>query len=227
MKVSPPRSEAELLERARAIAGLSMAELAARLDAPIPAQARRAKGWAGQLVETALGATAGSRPEPDFQRLGIELKTIPVRPDGRPLESTYVCTVPLEAAEVGHWEAAYIRHKLARVLWVPLVGEAGGHPAERRIGAALLWSPDPAEDAVLRADWEELMEQVCLGRVDTLTARHGTALQIRPKAADSHARRRGVGASGAPEAMLPRGFYLRAGFTATLLARRYALGGGQ
>ena len=109
--------------------------------------------------------------------------------------------------------------KLARVLWVPVQGERGIDPAERRLGSAVLWSPDEHEMATLRADWEELMERIALGRVEEITARHGVALQLRPKAADSHARRSGIGRDGAPTETLPRGFYLRASFTAAVLRR--------
>ena len=69
-----PQSEAELLLRAKAIAGLTFAELATELNLPIPRDLKRNKGWVGMLIETALGAQAGSKPEQDFAHLGIELK---------------------------------------------------------------------------------------------------------------------------------------------------------
>ena len=76
---------------------------------------------------------------------------------------------------------------------------------------------------MLRTDWEELMEMVCLGQLHLITAHHGVCLQIRPKAADSQARRWGTGESGDRELTLPRGFYLRPGFTRTILSRHYAI----
>lgn len=222
---APPRSESELLTRARALAGVPLEELAARCGRPLPAEARRAKGWAGELAEALLGATAASRPEPDFTQLGIELKTLPVHRDGRPRESTYVCTVPLEPAGGLRWEDSLVRRKLSRVLWLPVEADPAVPLARRRLGSALLWSPDAGEEAALRADWEELMELVCLGRVEHLSARHGTVLQIRPKAADASARRWGTGETGRRVRTLPRGFYLRASFTGALLRRHYAIPG--
>jgi len=223
MKVSPPTSERELMERARAIAGLSLGELGGRLGSPAPRDARRAKGWAGNLLEAALGATASSRPVPDFERIGVELKTVPVDGGGRPRESTYVCTVPLAGEGGVSWERSNVRRKLARVLWVPLAGATGRPLAARRVGTALLWSPSPEEEAGLRADWEELMDKICLGRLEQLSAHDGTWLQVRPKAAHSRVRRRGVDASGAPAPVLPCGFYLRSAFTAELLRRHYLM----
>lgn len=218
----PPRSESELIERAIAIAGLNIGDLATQFDVPIPKSSTRAKGFAGQLLEMALGANAGSLPEPDFRLIGVELKTIPVSSQGKPLESTYVCTVDLEHERDPHWEQSVVHHKLSRVLWLPIITAPGLPPAERRIGAAVLWSPSPIEYAQLRDDFNELMDFIVLGDVGKLSAHHGQCLQIRPKAADSRARRWGVNEHGVRVKTLPRGFYLRPDFTAAILQRSYA-----
>ncbi len=223
MSAPPPQSEGELMERARDIAGTRLSEIAKRHGVAIPKRSTHAKGWTGTLLETALGATAASLPEPDFQVIGVELKSVPVRADGRPRESTYICSVPMPGGAVPVWRGSNVRLKLARVLWIPVVCEPESSFTERRVGAPLLWSPSPQEEAALRADWEELMDIVCLGRVDAITARHGTHLQIRPKAANAAARRRSVGETGAPTQTLPRGFYLRASFTAAIFRQHYAL----
>ena len=73
------------------------------------------------------------------------------------------------------------------------------------------------------ADWEELMDRVVVGHVDDITARDGTHLQIRPKAASSRSRRRAVGPDGGMQERMPRGFYLRAAFTRAVLARHFEL----
>ncbi len=220
-RATPPTDEAELLARADALAGLPLARLAARYGLRAPPDLRRDKGWIGLLVETALGATASSRAEPDFPHLGVELKTLPVRADGRPHESTYVCTAPLDGSLAARWEDAWVRHKLARVLWVPIVGEPGTAPGERVVGAPLLWSPSPEEEATLRADWEALTESLALGELWQIDARKGEALQLRPKAARADDHTWTIDADGEWAAANPRGFYLRARFTRALLARHY------
>ena len=222
---SPPRSERELQARARDLAGLSLAEIAKARGWPVPGSSRSGKGWPGQLVENALGASAGSLPEPDFQLIGVELKTIPVDARGRPRESTYVCSVPLDGGTSPRWEDSNVRRKLARVLWIPLLCEDGSEIGERRVGSPLLWSPAAAEEEALRSDWEEIMDLVCLGRVDEISAHLGTCLQVRPKAANARSRRWATGATGARTRTLPRGFYLRTGFTAVLLESAYHLTG--
>lgn len=223
MTRGPPKDESELLSRAGRLAGLSLAQLATELGASVPQDLRRAKGFVGGLIERALGASAGSRALPDFPELEIELKTLPVDRTGAPLESTFVCTIPLTEIGDVEWADSRVRRKLSRVLWVPVEGERSIAVAERRIGQALLYQLTEADEAQLRQDWEELAGLIGRGHVESLTGHLGKSLQIRPKAAHSRARRVGFDAEGVPFAALPRGFYLRASFTRALLERHYAL----
>jgi len=218
---APPLTEADLLANAEQIAGSTLGELAARLDLTVPASLQAAKGWVGQLLEQCLGATAASLPEPDFQHIGVELKTLPINRQGQPQESTYVCTVPLLDNTGLQWETSWVRRKLQRVLWVPVEADTTLPLATRRIGMALLWTPSPQQEAVLKQDWEELMELIVTGQLEQISAHHGTWLQIRPKAANARALCTTFDESGAPTETLPRGFYLRPVFTRTLLTLHY------
>lgn len=221
--LNPPESEQILLAQAQKLAGYTLGELAALARLPIPKDLKRDKGWIGVLLELWLGASAGSKPEQDFAALGIELKTIPVDRFGRPLETTFVCVAPLTGNTGVTWETSHVRHKLKRVLWVPVEGERQIPLAERHIGTPLLWAPSEEEEQQLRQDWEELMDLIVLGQVERITARHGEVLQLRPKAANSKALTNAFGADGAPTLTLPRGFYLKKNFTAALLARHFSL----
>jgi DNA mismatch repair protein MutH len=221
--LSPPSSEIQLLQQAQRLAGFSLGELAAMAGLPIPQDLKRDKGWIGMLLELWLGASAGSKPEQDFAALGVELKTIPIDSLGKPLETTFVCVAPLTGNTGVTWETSHVRHKLKRVLWVPVEGERQIPLAERRVGAPLLWSPDEDEEHQLRLDWEELMDMIVLGQVERITARHGEVLQLRPKAANSKALTEAIGARGEPILTLPRGFYLKKNFTGALLARHFLL----
>ncbi|MCT8156419.1 DNA mismatch repair endonuclease MutH, partial [Klebsiella aerogenes] len=184
---APPQSQEQLLAQAQRLAGYSLGELAALAGVPIPRDLKRDKGWIGILLEIWLGASAGSKPEQDFAALGVELKTIPIDRQGRPLETTFVCVAPLTGNSGVTWESSHVRHKLQRVLWIPVEGEREIPLAQRRVGAPLLWTPDEEEDRQLRMDWEELMDLIVLGQVERITARHGEVLQLRPKAANSKA----------------------------------------
>lgn len=220
---SPPETEAHLLAQAQRLAGYTLGELAELAGMPTPRDLKRDKGWIGVLLERWLGASAGSKPEQDFAALGVELKTIPIDPLGGPLETTFVCVAPLTGNTGVVWETSHVRHKLKRVLWVPVEGSRTIPLAERRVGSPLLWSPDADEEQQLRQDWEELMDLIVLGQVTRITARHGEVLQLRPKAANSKALTEAIGEHGEPILTLPRGFYLKKNFTRALLARHFAL----
>ncbi len=222
MSVSPPNSEEELLSRARQLAGLTLADLAEKFNQAIPKDTRHAKGWIGQLVETTLGATASSLAEPDFQLIGIELKTLPLTSSGKPKESTYVCTVPLTNLHEQEWSTCWLKRKLQRVLWLPIEADKRIPLATRQIGNAILWSPNEKEQAQLQQDWEELMELVCLGRLEQITSHMGCYLQIRPKAANAKSLTTTLDEEGNTIQTLPRGFYLRPEFTQRILQANYA-----
>jgi DNA mismatch repair protein MutH len=215
--VSPPRDEAELLARACQLAGLTLRELGVRVSQPLPTDPRRAKGWIGLAVEKALGAHGASRAVPDFPDLGIELKTLPVDRRGRPRESTFVCTIDLSEICDTEWHESRVCRKLSRVLWVPVESELGAAFPARRLGQPLLWSPSHAEQEELRFDWEELSGMIGRGEIERVTGHLGKSLQVRPKAANSRARRRYRDDTGVAHRALPRGFYLRPSFTERLL----------
>jgi DNA mismatch repair protein MutH len=219
MRVAPPRCAGELALRADALAGRSLGELACALGVPLPTDSRRGKGVAGQLCERALGASAGSHPVPDFAGLGVELKTVPLAPDGKPRESTFVCSIAALEIDKEEWPSSRVRRKLAHVLWVPI--EAAPVPlARRRFGRARLWQPSPAEEELLRSDWEELAGLIAIGRMGELTAHRGRVLQVRPKAAHARVRAFAPGPDETTLETLPRGFYLRAAFTQRILEAR-------
>jgi DNA mismatch repair protein MutH len=61
------------------------------------------------------------------------------------------------------------------------------------------------------------MELIALGKVDSITARHGEVLQLRPKAANSQTLTESIGPDGQIQLSNPRGFYLKIAFTQQIL----------
>ncbi|MGL5007434.1 MAG: DNA mismatch repair endonuclease MutH [Plesiomonas sp.] len=220
---SIPHSRQALWQRALQLAGYRLGELAAVCGQQVPPNLTRDKGWVGMLIEHYLGACAGSKPEQDFPHLGVELKTIPIDRQGKPLETTFVSVAPLTGTCGVSWETSHVKHKLQCVLWLPIEGERMIPLAERRIGTPLLWTPSKEEETQLRRDWEELMDLIVLGEVENITARHGEVLQLRPKASNSRALTDAIGRDGQLIKTLPRGFYLKKAFTAAILAKHFNL----
>jgi DNA mismatch repair protein MutH len=216
-----PKSEQELMQQAASIAGLTLGELATLNNIQTPENFKREKGWTGQLIELSLGAAAGSKSQQDFAALGIELKTIPIDHSFSPLETTYVCYAHLTDIAGVEWQTSSVKNKLQRVLWVPIDGTRTTPPKDRVIGTPFLWSPSAEQEKQLKMDWEELMDMIALGDVESITAKHGQFLQIRPKAANGQALTDAIGKSGKVIQTRPRGFYLRKDFTRQIIEQQF------
>ncbi|MDP4529469.1 DNA mismatch repair endonuclease MutH [Alkalimonas delamerensis] len=219
--MTPPKNLDELMRRCHALAGLTLGQLAAEANIAVPDNLKQDKGWTGQLLEQLLGASAGSRAEPDFPELGVELKTLPINQQGLPLESTYVCVAPLTGVGQQQWQDSWVCRKLSHVLWLPVLAERSLPVAERVVGRGFLWQPDHEQRQKLQQDWEELMDLIALGGIDQIRGEHGEVLQLRPKAANSKAVTAAIGNEGEPILTLPRGFYLKTGFTRQILAKAF------
>ncbi len=228
MKISTnhsPHSQEELLARAETLAGRTLGSIAQELAEPVPADLRRKKGWVGELFEAYLGASAASRAEPDFPHLGIELKSLPVSQLGKPIESTFVSTIPLREMSETDFVNSRAMKKLARVLWVPYLGERSTQLSSRLVGTPFLWVPDEDQLARLQEDWEMFALYIAQGRISELSGHLGEVLQVRPKGAKGSSRRLAEDQEGIPYLEQPKGFYLRPSFTAELLRQHLLLPG--
>lgn len=217
-KISPPKSEQELLERCSQIAGLSFSQLGLKLKLAIPTHPNQRKGWVGQSIELALGTDAQNKSLPDFKDLGVELKTLPLNKNGRPAESTFITSIPLLTIHQQQWKSSQCYAKLKRILWVPIEGDTDIPYSQRRIGQGFLWSPNEEQENILASDWGFLAFQISTGRLETLDAKAGEYLQIRPKGANGKSLCFGYDSQGNKVKTLPRGFYLRSSFTVKLLS---------
>lgn len=215
--VAPPRTIDELLSRAEALSGRLLADVAADFGFFVGNDAVRTKGKFGGVLEGALGAHGGAGKVHDFPDLGVELKSIPVDARGKPKESTYVCTFSVADAEHEEWETSWVKQKLSCVLFVPLqVGEGDGAEA-RTVRSPILWRPTREQEAILHADFDDIVGMVGMGGIEELTAHEGRWLQVRPKARDGTKSAVAYGEDGDRIATVPRGFYLRTKFTEAIL----------
>jgi DNA mismatch repair protein MutH len=206
---SPPDSIDELMRRALGLEGRGVSTLAERVGLVVGGEPVRTKGKVGELLERVLGAT-GTGAELDFPDIGVEMKTVPIE-GGKVAESTFVCAFPLMDADRAEFETSWLRRKLAHVLWVPV------HERER-IGKAKLWEPSAEQQAALKSDFDEIVGRIAIGDIEDLSAHVGAILQLRPKAATGSVRTSAPGRDGELVSTVPRGFYLRARFVATILA---------
>lgn len=218
-----PKNEAMLIERARALAGSTLAEVCHQVKQPLPDNLHTKKGFVGQLMELALGADAKNLDQPDFLHLGIELKTLPIDAKGSPLESTYICYANFPPTEL-HWQGSRVQRKTAKILWVPYLGDKNVALANRRIGQPFLWQPSVQVAEQLQTDYEELTDYMIKGLYSELDARKGKYIQLRPKAANGQTLITVFNEYGDPTQIVPKGFYFRSQFTKMILADVFALG---
>jgi DNA mismatch repair protein MutH len=215
--IPTPLSNSELLQLCENIAGYSLKELAESAGIKMAKDLRTNKGWVGQLIEWHLGVTAGSKQEQDFKHLGIELKTIPIDQKGKVLETTFVCSTPILNTTGLTWKNSNICNKLSQVLWVPVQGERTVPLADRIVGNGFLWSASEHQEQLLMNDWNDLMEKIALGQIESISARDGDVLQLRPKAANGRVLTDAYGENGDIIKVRPRGFYLKKAFTQSII----------
>ena len=212
-----PQNEPALLERCQTMEGWTFAQLASKLYLTIPLLPTQRKGWLGQAIELYLGATARNQSIPDFAHLGIELKTLPLGKLGTPSESTFVSRIPLLTLQQQVFENSDCYHKLRKVLWIPIEGDTTIPYPYRRIGKAILWSSSAEDTEILKQDWQHFALLISTGRWADIDARMGEYLQVRPKAANSHALCEAYDEQGNIVLTMPRGFYLRSLFTRKIM----------
>ncbi len=215
--IQPPETLMELKRRAQALAGKTIGELTENQTFTYPKNLKRHKGWQGQFIEWCLGADAGNRSEPDFRLINVELKTLPIDYEGNVQESTYVSVVNINKRLALKWSESVVYHKLQHVLWVPIARRKGDLTSQSTVATPFFWRPNQDELELLRADWENAMELISVGKVQQLTAKMGEILQVRPKAANSKVLTNHIDDKGEQAQTLPRGFYLRSQFTQKLL----------
>lgn len=202
-----PKTIEQAIQRANNITGMTIAELAKALQIPLPHNPKSAKGFIGQLVEIALGASAGSNPIQDFPSINLELKTIPIKFNGSPAETTHICVAHLNNLCGLSFENSNVYNKIKQVLWVPVEGEKDIPIGERHIGQSFLWKMNDEEFKLLKSDFEEILEYIIHNDKENIPASIGEYMQLRPidKVDDKK----------------QYGFYLRKNFTSMLIQKYF------
>lgn len=213
-----PENLDELEQRLNSIMGRSIAELAALAQVPLPYHNSMAKGFAGQLIEIFLGAHARNLPVPDFEKLRIELKTLPLNADLKPQESTFLCSANLGNDRFVPFNQSALYHKVKQILFVLLFAPSGAPMGIRHILGYFYFRPDAATLNLIETDYNEFFELVTSGRTNEIDGACGNIIQMRPKAATSKDVVPYRDATGHIRYTIPRGFYLRTEFTRNLVA---------
>ena len=219
IRTKSPDTFEELINSLNSIVGKSISELAKIANVPLPISTTHGKGFTGELLEIVLGATAENRPIPDFPKLGLELKTLPVDKNLVPLESTFFCHAPLTGIRNLNFENSALYSKIKRVLFVVVTAQRDMDFKDRIIAGYFFFTPNEEQLNQIKSDFEELYEMVKTGYVERINARIGQIMQLRPKCANGKALTDCTGPEGEIIKTRPRGFYMRRSFTKELIER--------
>ncbi len=217
--ISEPSTFEELTENLKRIVGHSIAELAKDMNLPLPISPLHGKGFTGELIEKCLGASAQNLPIPDFPKLGVELKTIPVDDELKPLESMFLCYAPISDIRHLSFENSSLYTKIKRMLFVLVSASRDKDYVDRYVVGYFFYAPTPEEIEIIRNDFNEIYELIKTGNIDKVNARLGSIIQMRPKAANGRALTECVGPTGEIIKTRPRGFYMRRSFSERLIAQ--------
>lgn len=177
----------------------------------------------GQLIEDALGATAGNRAVPDFEDLRVELKTVPIDTYGRPRESTYVTILPLKELHRTSFQTSSLAKKLACVLFVPVEADTNLPLSVRRVGSPMLWTPTSHQLHQLEQDWLLYQWRIQTSGIDAIRPQDGEYLQVRPKGADAQDKTTVRSSAERDDVVrtMRRGLYLRPRFIENLFSQYF------
>ena len=141
-----------------------------------------------RAVRKLLGQPASGR-KGEFERFGIEIKTVPVKPHGRLAEAMSFPGFVHEELVFETWEDSDLLGRLNRLLIVPVHRARDASLAGTTLGRPFFWSP-PEEDLVgIRREWETYRDLIAAGEANRLPKASETRyIHVRPKARNARDR---------------------------------------
>jgi DNA mismatch repair endonuclease MutH len=177
------------------------------------------KAASAQIVRALVGERGTGR-HGEFERFGVETKTVPVDGRGRVIEAMSFPAFVHEELIYETWDASDLLARLNRILIVPVHRERGASLAEMRLGRPIFWSPSAIELDGIRREWERFRALIERGQAREMPkASETTYIHIRPKARD--ARDRDLAPGGFD--VIKKCFWLNQPFLERVLAQHGAL----
>jgi DNA mismatch repair protein MutH len=177
------------------------------------------KAAGARSVRQLLGQRASGRTG-EFERFGIEVKTVPVKVNGRVAEAMSFPSFVHEELAYESWEDSDLLGRLNRLLVVPVHRVRDTSLAGMVLGQPFFWSPPEADLVGIRREWEVYRDLIAAGQANDLPRASETEfIHVRPKAQDSRDRDR---APGGLE-VVKKSFWLNQRYLESVLAEHDAL----
>lgn len=161
----------EILDRAKEIIGLTINQLTGN---ELPLSKNLNKGEIGNIIqEYGFGIKPNSLAEPDFSSASIELKIIPLTKTSkgylRVKERTKVGMINYETLVHENWESSHAKHKLSKILFIPIEHNYTDARESRILDAFLYQVEDVEEYTTIKDDWERTKRLVSEGKAHSLS----------------------------------------------------------
>lgn len=160
-----------------------------RIDSP-----HRKRGSFGSAVEYYyFHIKSNSDRAPDFKEAGIELKTTPLKRvrTGQLVSKERLVLSMINYNEVVNetWEESTVLKKCSDMLLVSYLYEPEKNPVDYEFCLAELWSIPEEDMAIIRQDWQVVVDKVRQGRAHELSSSDTFYLEACTKAASGESRR--------------------------------------
>src|SRR4029079_6817419 len=119
----------------------------------------RDKSAAARVIRLLVGQKAKGRLG-DFERFGVELKTVPIDSRDRPVESTSFPSFIHEELQYETWPDSDLLGRLNRILFVPIRRSKGQDQGEGVVQKAFFWSPPEADLVGISGEWERYRQLI-------------------------------------------------------------------
>ena len=163
-------TERELLSHAKKLEGMRFSEISQLIEKLDSKHRKHTKGIAAKVIETDyFGILSNSSEEPDFQKLGVELKVSPLRfVSGAGLYTTKERNVLKmvdyhEIHQIDHWKKTKVYKKLSRILFILYVHDKEIPAEEWRVVKVFLWSPNDLISEAFQEDYLIMKKKVSEG----------------------------------------------------------------
>lgn len=164
----------ELNERAESLKGITIRDLLKGNDFD------KGKGAIGNIIEReGFGIANNNDARPDFDKLGIELKVLPLKKNAKGeysvKERTKVCSINYKELVKENWIESHARYKLDKILFVFYYYDKEDN-FNSRILDYLLFHLENSDEPLIRSDWERTKGLVEEGKAHLLSESQNVVL---------------------------------------------------
>jgi DNA mismatch repair endonuclease MutH len=180
-----------IVEYAQKLVGHSLREMTSSNGLADPK--RRRGSFGNALEEYYFGYRINSDGRPDFYKVGLELKSTPLKHNAKnelvAKERLVVTMVNYEDVVNETFETSHFMNKAASILLVSYLWEKDANPVDYQVVLAEVWKIPEEDIPQIKADWETVVAKVRAGRAEDISGSDTLYLEACTKAADSSVRR--------------------------------------